>query len=263
MRIVMIGAGELSIMTAGMLLSRKHDVIIVESKLEKIEELKDTLDCGYIHGDGTRPTLLSELSPEQTDFLFCLTDSDKDNILSGLVGQSLGFKRVMIQISDPESEHICIQLGLHDVIIPVRTISHFLSNFVAGLDVAEMSTVIKGDVRFFPFVASEEDETKIKDIELPAECKVIAVYHKDQFIMPGGDTQIRSGDEVVLLTRSSNLPDLQGRWGSQIKEAEKSDAIVELQQEIARLMNTGKHPKDRVSPLSEGTRKLRNFFGIK
>ena len=68
-------------------------MIIIESNPEKIEELSDILDCSFLNGDGSKPAILREVGPDQTDVLFCLSDSDQANLISSLVGRSLGFKR--------------------------------------------------------------------------------------------------------------------------------------------------------------------------
>ena len=64
--------------------------------------------------------------------LFCLTGSDQANIISSLVGRSLGFGRVVTKINDPEFEHICIELGLEDMIIPARTVGRHLAEMFEG-----------------------------------------------------------------------------------------------------------------------------------
>lgn len=94
---------------------------------ERIEDLSDRLDCSFLNGDGSTPAILREVGPEQTDVLFCLTDSDQANLISGLVGRSLGFRRVILSIQDSEFEGICRELGLvEDTILPSRTISRYL-----------------------------------------------------------------------------------------------------------------------------------------
>ncbi len=128
MRAVFVGASSLSLMTANLLLKRGHEVVIIERNKEYIAELSETLDCGYLHGDGDKPALLKEADPDNTDVLFCLTGDDRSNILASLVGRSLGFKRVVTRIEDPELEHICLELGLEDTIIPARTIGRFLAD---------------------------------------------------------------------------------------------------------------------------------------
>ena len=108
MRAVFVGAGSLTVNTARVLLKRGHDVVLVERDRDTIDDLEDELDCGFIHGDGSRPMILREADPEGSDVLFCLTGDDQTNIIAGLVGRSLGFERVVTKIENPEFEHVCI-----------------------------------------------------------------------------------------------------------------------------------------------------------
>jgi trk system potassium uptake protein TrkA len=143
MRTVFIGAGEVSIETAKALVKKGHEVIIIETDKAKIDELSEEMDCSFLQGDGSRPDILREVNPEQTDFLFCLTDSDQANVIASLVGRSLGFKRVVTSIRDEQFEVICHELGLKDTIIPSRTISRYLEDMVGGSKNVELSTVLK------------------------------------------------------------------------------------------------------------------------
>ena len=54
MRAVLIGAGELTSMTAHQLLDNHFEVVIIEKDKERIDELSAELDAGFIHGDGYR-----------------------------------------------------------------------------------------------------------------------------------------------------------------------------------------------------------------
>jgi len=49
MRIAFIGAGEITVRTAELLIARGHEVIIIENNPEKIEELSDILDCSFLN----------------------------------------------------------------------------------------------------------------------------------------------------------------------------------------------------------------------
>jgi trk system potassium uptake protein TrkA len=132
MRIVFVGAGKVSIETAKELIKNGHKIIIIESSKSRIEELStENLDCNFILGDGSYPEILRETNPENTDILFCLTKNDQINILSSLVGKSLGFKLVIPSVSDTTFESVCSALGLKNAIFPVKTISHFLQKLVS------------------------------------------------------------------------------------------------------------------------------------
>lgn len=218
MRIVFVGAGNLAVTTTRDLLQHGHEVVIVESEKERIEELSGEIDCGFLHGDGSKPAVLREAGPEHTDFLFCLTGSDQTNIIASLVGRSLGFKKVITKIEDHELDHICAELGLDNTIIPTHTISRFLADMVSGKNILELYTMIKGDARFFSFVAREENEGEISSLKLPGDSRVILIYRDDTFTIANEGSRLKKGDEVIVLTHSENLQTLRGRFASIIQD---------------------------------------------
>ena len=212
MRIVIVGASEVAIAAAHLLVKRNYEVVIIEMDRTKIDSLAEELDCSFLNGDGTRPNILKEAGPKQTDFLFCLTNNDQNNIIASLVGRSLGFPRVVTRIRDPDFEAICLELGLEDIIIPSRTIGRYLVDTVAGVGIPDISTTIKGEARLFTFLASPEEERPISDLGLPPTARVICFYRQGKFMMPERDTVLKDHDEVVVLTHSDNLPALQERF---------------------------------------------------
>ncbi len=213
MRVVIIGTNAPALMTARALLHRAHEVIIIERDEAAIDALGDELDCAFVHGDGSKPAIQREVDPEHADFLFCLTRNDQTNIIASLVGRSLGFARVVTMIQDEEFEHICLELGLEDAIIPSRTISRFLADMVEGQDALELSTMIKGDARMHSFVAHQQDEGRVDALRLPHGARVICLYRDGEFMLTDTETAIRHRDEVVVLTHRKHLGMLRETWG--------------------------------------------------
>ncbi|MCP4042965.1 MAG: TrkA family potassium uptake protein [Gammaproteobacteria bacterium] len=213
MRIVFVGAGMLTIMTTRFLLQRGHEVVIVEKHKAVIESLAEELDCGFLHGDGTKPAVLRETDPKETNIFFCLTGNDQTNIIASLVGRTLGFERIVTKVEDEEFEHICIELGLADVIIPDLTIGRHLADIVEGQNIMELALMIKGDARVFSFVANIEDEKPLEELELPPKARVICIYRDGEFLLPEEDIATRRNDEVVILSHQASLPALTARWG--------------------------------------------------
>lgn len=212
MRAVFIGASTVTVMTARYLLKRSHEVVIVERNKEKISNLSAELDCGYVHGDGSKPAILRETDPGRTDVLFCLTNNDQDNIIASLVGHTLGFARVVTKIDDPEFEHICIELGLEDTIIPSRTIGMHLADMFEGHNPLELSTMIRDEARAFSFVVHKDAEMTVRELGLPNQARIICAYREGKFIMPDEETRLIAGDEVVIITHRNNLAALEERW---------------------------------------------------
>ena len=224
MRTVFVGAGTVSIETAKVLIKRGHEVVIIDTDKTKIDELSEEMDCSFLHGDGSHPNILREVNPGQTDVLFCLTNSDQDNVIASLVGRSLGFNRVVTSIGDPQFEIICHELGLKDTIIPSRTISRYLEDMVAGGENVELSTAIKDEARFFTLIAKEENAVAATDLKLPAGAKVVCYYRDGKFLHADEETTFRIGDEIVILTHSKNMQALQERWQPKAAQEEPVDS---------------------------------------
>lgn len=217
MRVVFIGGSELTRQTAQQLLKNHYEVVIVEKEKNRIDELSEMLDAGFIHGDGSKPAILHEADPAATDYLFCLTENDQVNIITSLVGRSLGYKRVVTRIEDPSYEHICIELGLNDVIVPDYTIARYLADMCAGQNPLEVSAFIKGDARIFSFIVHEEDEGSVENLGLPEESKVMFLYRSDKFIIADGDTVLQKNDEVIIVTNRQVLAELEKRWAAKVE----------------------------------------------
>lgn len=214
MRIVFVGASNLSVMTARLLLRRGHEVVIVEWDKDKITAISQEIDCGFVHGDGSTPAVLKETNPTECDFLFCLTGNDQANIIASLVGRSLQFKQVVTRIDNPEFEHICIELGLDHTIIPERTIGRYLFEMVEGRDPLELSALIRHDAAVYSFVAGENEAVPVGELDLPKECRVMCVYRGEELHIPAGDFKLKVDDEVVLFLHIKHIDALKKRWSA-------------------------------------------------
>ena len=218
MRAVFVGAGKLALTTSHILLKRGHEVVIVERDKNLIESLTTEIDCGFVHGDGSTPAILKETDPPQTDVLFCLTGNDQTNIITSLVGRSLGFKKTITRIDNPEFEHICIELGLSDLIVPSGTIGRYLADIFAGRNPLEISASLRDEARLFTFIAKEKHTMSIRELDLPRMARVICVYRQEKFIWPDGDVKLKADDEVVIITLNKHMEELQQKFSNHIRQ---------------------------------------------
>jgi trk system potassium uptake protein TrkA len=212
MRAIFVGASPLTVMAARRLLKGGHDVVIIEEDKERISTLSETLDCGFIHGDGSRPAVLEELSPGESDMLFCLSSEDQDNIIASLVAQTMNFKRVITKIEDPDFQVICTKLGLDDVIVPDRDVGERLADLVEGHDVADLNAAVESGIRFFHFVAREQDAGRIGELDLPDQVRVIVITRGEESIIVGDDDVLKQDDRVLVVTHRDDLEKLKKRF---------------------------------------------------
>lgn len=216
MRIVFVGASALTELTARMVLNKGHDVVIVSNDESALAAYEDSLGCGLVQGDGTRPTVMREVSPKHTDFLFCLGTSDQNNIIAAMVGRALGFERIVTKIDDPDFEQVCAELELQDTIMPEEEVAESLVDLISGQHRAALSAAIRGQVRFFPFKVSEQyDGKRCSDLDLgPHTLAVVVNRHgQDKSEVVDEHIKLHRGDELVLVTHDSELERLHERFG--------------------------------------------------
>jgi trk system potassium uptake protein TrkA len=215
MRAVILGAGNLGAAVAAGLAERGQDVVVVEADKARIDALTESLDCAFIHGDGSRPSVLGETGPAETDVLLCLTGNDQVNIIATLVGRSLGFARVLTKIEDPEYEHLCVELSFTDVVIPDRQVARTLCDLVSGTLPEDYSTFFKGAARLFAFAARAEDEGDVEALALPADSRVICLYRDEALVIAKAGVAVRAGDHVVVIADEAAMPKLRERFGTE------------------------------------------------
>jgi trk/ktr system potassium uptake protein len=214
MRFVFIGSGSLAVLTGRMLAQRGHEVILIERDRSVIDALQEELDVGFIHGDGTRPAILREADPEATHLLFCVTHDDQANIIASLVARSLGYARVVTKIEDPELEHICVELGLADSMVPMHTVGRYLADMAEGQNIIEISDILRGEARIYSFRVGDEQAVAVGDLDLPGAARAICVYRAGQeFLFAEPDTRLKPDDHVVVLARAESLKALRERFG--------------------------------------------------
>lgn len=222
MRFVLIGSNALTLATARMLLEEGGEVVLIERDKERIAELSEQFDCGFLHGDGGEPEVLEQADPHTTSALFSLLDNEQTNIIVALVARSLKFRRVIPLISESVFERICTELGLEDTVAPNRAVARHLVSSIKGEMSLELSSSIHADAQLYSFIVTEEDACALSEFDLPKGARIICLYRNGKLVLPEETDKLRAEDEVILITRTDRLPELKKRLERPAAEAEES-----------------------------------------
>lgn len=221
MRIVIVGAGSLTVTAAELFIDHGHEVVVIEKDEARVEELDERLDCSFMIGDGSRPSILKEVGPKNTDFLFCLTEDDQDNIIASLVGRSMGFGRVVTSIRNTEFEPICSELGLESPIFLDTTIAQRLSDMVQGIETAGLSGVLHGGLRFFTFTIREKQAGPLGELDLPDGVRPIAVTRDGDSRVADRKTEVKKNDEVLVVGDEGLIRELRESYAAGTEDSEE------------------------------------------
>lgn len=201
MHVVIVGAARFGVATAAKLIEDGHNVVLVESSRERLDEIADELDCGMIEGDGTLPNILREAKGDaEGDVLCCLTDHSDVNILAAVVGRSIGFKRVIPQIVNRELLTICDELGLKDVITPYETVARSIADSIEAEVDVKPDLRLQNELKIDSFtVQARQDGKTIGDLDLPEGVRPVALIRGEEEKLADAETKLAREDILMLV----------------------------------------------------------------
>lgn len=207
MRVVIVGASRFGIATAEQFLEKGHEVVIVDRDADKLERLSDELDCGFIEGDGSLPSVLRDAFGDHADALVLLTNVDDVNILAALVGRSVGFGRVVPQIVRKQLLAVCEELGLENLITPHATVAgSIVRSLEAHSDTSlDLRSYASFDVLEYRVRQKQAGRT-LGDLGFPADSRVIALTRGDEDRLVDDETELEEGDGLLVAVGNAAQP---------------------------------------------------------
>ncbi len=102
MKIIIAGAGDVGFHLAKLLSYESQDTYIIDVDGEKLNYINNHLDVITKKGDATSIQLLKEVEIESADLLLAVTESQNTNFTISVIGKSLGAKKTIARINNPE-----------------------------------------------------------------------------------------------------------------------------------------------------------------
>lgn len=178
-------------------------------------ELPDTL---IIEGDGTDNDLLREEGVFAADAFVTLTDRDEENLLMALSAQRAGVGKVLAKMTRPNYMDLVQDTRISSIISPKDLVANQITRYVRALANSEGSVVeslykmMGGQVEALEFTAGPECrellDKPMKDLPLKKGVLVGAIARDREIVIPDGNTCIREGDHVVVVTKTTGTDDL-------------------------------------------------------
>jgi trk system potassium uptake protein TrkA len=201
MRIIIAGASPLGIDLANNLITRGHEIILIERKPEKAQELAESMDCTVISAEATRPEILEKAEIENAQAVVACTDHDQDNILIGLIARTENVPEIVIKTDTAELMTVAKKLGFRHVVNPSHATSVIIADALRGLDVIELSTLVRGEVRFTSLIVAEKAAgPNLLELDLPSKTAAIGLYRGPNFIPYSENPSLLAGDELLFVT---------------------------------------------------------------
>ena len=207
---LIIGGGKIGEYLAGALIETGTRVKIIERDQARCDYLSDALPKATIAcGDGCSKPVLLEEGISGVDCVVTLTGSDETNILLSMFAKTQKVKKVITKVNGETFSDFESSLDLGTVVSPKSILTEGLIRLTRS-----MQSPGESSIRALYKIANDKAEAlaftitgscgladkKIRDLKLKRGVILASLIRGKECILPVGDTELRVGDEVLVVT---------------------------------------------------------------
>lgn len=216
--VMIVGGGRISYYLADALSKKKHTVKLIENDMQKAEELAEALpQVTVICGNGTQHELLIEEGIEAMDAFVALTDIDEENIIVSMFAKKMHVKKAITRVKSDDLQGMLDELGIENNVSPKQVVADVIISYIralantVGSNVLTLYRLVNNQVEALEFAAKKQARfynQPLKTLKIKKNCLIACIIRQNEVIIPGGDSHIALGDNVVVVTTHKNFDDL-------------------------------------------------------
>ena len=218
MHIIIAGDGKVGSMLTRQLSSEGHDITVIDSKLEVLQQSVERYDVISVHGNCASMSVLQQAGVKDADLLIAATNADEVNLLCCTTAHALNPKlHTIARIRNPEYTEQIYRMrnvfGLSMVINPENQAATEIDHLLKYPGFLRRDTFAKGKTEIVELrvdAGSKLCNVRLMDLRNIVKCQVLvcAVLRDGNAIAPRGDFVLREGDRIFVTALSQNLATL-------------------------------------------------------
>ncbi len=216
--IMIIGGGRIGYYLSDALSQKRYKVKLIESEPARAEYLAELLPkVTVVCGNGTQHDLLIEEGIEAMDAFVALTDIDEENMIVSMFANKKKVKKTITQIKTDDLYGMLDELGIENNVSPKHIVASRIISYIRAIDnsvgsnVLTMYQLVNSQVEALEFAAKRQEyfyNKPLKELRTKKNCLIACIIRKNEIIIPDGNSEIKLGDNVVVVTTHKNFDDL-------------------------------------------------------
>jgi trk system potassium uptake protein TrkA len=200
---IIAGAGKVGRNLARELISKGHEVTLIESSRASYLANEEEFEHAVQYGDATELWVLERAGIQRADLVIAVTGDDEDNILVCQVAKEKYLcDRVIARVNNPRNHDHFRLLGIQPAVSATDLILRLIEHEVPRYGLVHLLALEEERLEIIELEVSDDAPAvgkKVADISLPEGSLVISVLRGGTGFVPKPDTVIEAGDEVLLV----------------------------------------------------------------
>ncbi len=216
--VMIIGGGKTAYYLSKQLMDMGIQIKIIELNKTRCNELIELLPkATIIQGDGTDRNLLMQEGLMQTDAFVAMTSVDEENIMLSLFAKSISKAKLITHVHRISYDEIIGSLDIGSVIYPRYLTAENIVKYVRAMDnslgsnIETLYRLNDNRVEALEFCVKEDSPVigiPLQDLKIKPNILICSINHKGMISVPGGQSVIRKGDMVIVVTTNTGLNDI-------------------------------------------------------
>src|SRR5829696_3359192 len=203
MYVIVVGAGKVGLNLARELIDKGNELTIVENSARRYATVEEELQHSAQYGDGSELWVLERAGIERADMVVAVTGDDEDNILICQVArEKYGVERVIARCNNPRNVQHFELLGVQPVVSATDLILRLIEHEVPKYGPLHLLDLPQEKLEIIELEVAEDSAaagSRVQDLGLPDGALVISILRDGSGFVPTGDSQMRAGDEVLVV----------------------------------------------------------------
>ncbi len=203
MYVIIAGAGKVGWNLARELLSRDHEVTLIESDHRRYRIVEEELEHAIAYGDATELWILERAGIQRADLMIAVTGDDEDNILICQVAkEKYGVQRIVARVNNPRNFQHFKLLGIQPAVSATDLILRLIEHEVPEYGLVQLLALEEERLEIIEVEVGEGSVAagrRVQDVVLPDGSLIISVLRGGNGFVPKGESVIEAGDQVLLI----------------------------------------------------------------
>ena len=216
MKIIIVGCGKVGTTLAEQLNRENHDITLIDTNEEAIQNISDSADVMGVTGNGAFYQVQMEAGIQDADLLIATTNSDELNMLCCLIAKKAGNCHTIARIRNPEysseiryiREELNLSLAINPELAAAREIARLL-RFPSAIKIEPFA---KGRIELLKFLIPEHsllNDMRVMDVvnRLKSNVLICVVERGNDVVIPDGNFVMKKGDKISFIASHQESAD--------------------------------------------------------
>jgi trk system potassium uptake protein TrkA len=215
--IIVVGAGKVGWNLTRELIETGNEVTLIENNRNRYSTVEQELEHNVQYGDASELWVLERAGISRADMVIAVTGDDEDNMLICQVAREKYLvDRIIARVNNPRNRDWFELLNVKPYVSATDLILRLLEHEVPGHGLVHLLDLPEERLEIIEMLLADDSRAaglRVGDLDMPDGSLLISVLRDGKGFVPGPDTVLEPGDEVLAVLDPGLEEDLKRFFG--------------------------------------------------